>query len=230
MSLDRNKLSVDAVIFDMDGTLIDSIDIYFEIVEIALRRLELPQVSRTKILDAAETGDFNWDLVLPDEVKNKKDEIIVAAWEIINEVAPQMFEENLELIRGADNILQNISSGMPKIGLVTSTQRQHLKIKMQPLKSAGVERLFDVIITSDDVPNRKPDPDPLIECAKRLDVNPNKCVYVGDTRTDMQAGKAAGMRTVGVLTGFDEYEILEKENPDAIIDSVQNLLEVIAIW
>jgi phosphoglycolate phosphatase len=45
----------------------------------------------------------------------------------------------------------------------------------------------------------------------------------------MQAGKAAGMRTVGVLTGFDEYEILEKENPDAIIDSVQNLLEVIAI-
>jgi HAD superfamily hydrolase (TIGR01509 family) len=229
MSLDRNKLSVDAVIFDMDGTLIDSIDIYFEIVEIALKRLELPQVSRTKILDAAEPGDFNWDLVLPDEVKNKKDEIIVAAWEIINEVAPQMFEENLELIRGADNILQNISSGMPKIGLVTSTQRQHLKIKMQPLKSAGVERLFDVIITSDDVPNRKPDPDPLIECAKRLDVNPNKCVYVGDTRTDMQAGKAAGMRTVGVLTGFDEYEILEKENPDAIIDSVQNLLEVIAI-
>jgi HAD superfamily hydrolase (TIGR01509 family) len=220
---------VDAVIFDMDGTLIDSIDIYFEIVEIALRRLELPQVSRTRILDAAEPGDFNWDLVLPDEVKNKKDEIIVAAWEIINEVAPQMFEENLELIRGADNILQNISSGMPKIGLVTSTQRQHLKIKMQPLKSAGVERLFDVIITSDDVPNRKPDPDPLIECAKRLDVNPNKCVYVGDTRTDMQAGKAAGMRTVGVLTGFDEYEILEKENPDAIIDSVQNLLEVIAI-
>lgn len=229
MSLDQNKLLVDAVIFDMDGTLIDSIDIYFEIVEIALKRLELPQVSRTRILDAAETGDFNWDLVLPDEVKNKKDEIIAAAWEIINEVAPQMFEENLELIRGADNILQNISSSIPKIGLVTSTQRQYLKIKMRPLKSAGVEKLFDVIITSDDVPNRKPDPDPLIECAKRLDVNPNKCVYVGDTRTDMQAGKAAGMRTVGVLTGFDDYDALNKEIPDAIIDSIGDLIDVIAI-
>ena len=75
MHSDRNKLSVDAVIFDMDGTLIDSIDIYFEIVEIALKRLELPPVSRNKILDAAETRDFNWDLVLPDEVIDNKDEI-----------------------------------------------------------------------------------------------------------------------------------------------------------
>ena len=229
MSSDLNKLSVDEVIFDMDGTLIDSIDIYFEIVEIALKRLELPQVSRNKILDAAETRDFNWDLVLPEELKSKKDEIIAAAWEIINEVAPQMFEEKLELIRGADNILRNISARIPKIGLVTSTQQQYLKIKMQPLKTAGVEKLFEVIITSDDVPNRKPDPDPLIECARRLDVNPGKCVYVGDTRTDIKAGKAAGMRTVGVLTGFDGYEILEKENPDAIIDGVQNLLEVIQV-
>jgi len=229
MSSDRNKLFVDAVIFDMDGTLIDSIDIYFEIVEIALKRLELPQVSRKKILDAAETGDFNWDLILPDEVKNKKDEIIAAAWEVINEIAPQMFAEKLELIRGADTILQNISASIPKIGLVTSTQRQYLKNKMQPLKSAGVDKLFEVIITSDDVANRKPDPDPLIECAKRLDVNPGKCVYVGDTRTDMQTGKAAGMRTVGVLTGFDDYESLNKETPDAIIDSVRNLTEVIAV-
>jgi len=229
MSSDRNKLFVDAVIFDMDGTLIDSIDIYFEIVEIALKRLELPQVSRKKILDAAETGDFNWDLILPDEVKNTKDEIIAAAWEIINEIAPQMFAENIELIRGADTILQNISASIPKIGLVTSTQQQYLKNKMQPLKSAGVDKLFEVIITSDDVANRKPDPDPLLECARRLNVNPGKCVYVGDTRTDMQAGKAAGMRTVGVLTGFDDYESLNKETPDAIIDSVRNLTEVIAV-
>ena len=229
MPSDQNKLTVYAVIFDMDGTLIDSIDIYFKIVEIALERLKMPQVSRKKILDAAEDGDFNWELVLPGEVHHKKDEIIGEAWEIINEIAPQMFAENLKLIRGADNILQSISTSIPRIGLVTSTQQKYLKIKMQPLKSAGVEKLFEVIITSDDVPNRKPDPDPLIECARRLDVNPSKCVYVGDTRTDMKAGKAAGMKTVGVLTGFDDYDMLAKESPDAIIDSIRNLLEVIEV-
>lgn len=229
MSPDQNKLSVHAVIFDMDGTLIDSIDIYFKIVEVALERLKLPQVSRKKILDAAENGDFNWELVLPGEVHNKKDEIIGEAWEIINEIAPQMFAENLKLIRGAENILQSISTSIPRIGLVTSTQRKYLKIKMEPLKSAGVEKLFEVIITSDDVPNRKPDPGPLIECARRLDVNPNKCVYIGDTRTDIKAGKSAGMKTVGVLTGFDDYDMLAKEGPDAIIDSIRNLLEVIEV-
>jgi HAD superfamily hydrolase (TIGR01509 family) len=220
---------VEAVIFDMDGTLVDSIDIYFEIVEIVLKRLELPPVSKIRILEAAETRDFNWDLILPDEVKSKKDEIIAAAWEIINEIAPQMFAEKLELIQGAENILQNISARIPKIGLVTSTQRQYLEIKMQPLKTAGVEKLVEVIITSDDIPNRKPDPDPLIECARRLDVNPGKCVYVGDTRTDIKAGKAAGMRTVGVLTGFDDYDALNQEKPDAIIDSIKDLMDVIVL-
>ena len=100
---------------------------------------------------------------------------------------------------------------------------------MQPLKNVGADALFEVIITPDDVERRKPAPDPLIACAQQLDLKPVNCVYVGDTATDIKAGKAAGMLTVGVLTGFDEYEILETENPDAIISDVQNLLEVIEI-
>ena len=229
MSPDLNKLSVNAVIFDMDGTLIDSIDIYFKIVEIALERLKMPQVSREKILEAAENGDFDWEVVLPDEVHPKKDEIIGQAWDIINEIAPQMFADDLELIHGADHILESVSKSALKIGMVTSTQREYLKTKMEPLKHAGVDKVFEVIITSDDIENRKPDPDPLIECARRLDVNPDKCVYVGDTRTDIKAGKAAGMKTIGVLTGFDDYDMLVNEGPDAIIDSIRNLLDVMVV-
>ena len=229
MSFETNKLSVQAVIFDMDGTLIDSIEIYFRIVEIALERLKMPQVSRKRILDAAEDGDFKWEVVLPREVHHKKDEIIAAAWEIIEEIAPQMFEENIKLIRGADNILQTVSKSIPRIGLVTSTPQRDLKIKMEPLKSAGVDKLFEVIITSDDIEKRKPAPDPLIACAEKLHVESGKCVYVGDTRIDIKAGKAAGMKTVAVLTGFDDYDMLASEGPDAIIDSIRDLVEVVEI-
>jgi HAD superfamily hydrolase (TIGR01549 family) len=202
MSDKQKKLKVAAVIFDLDGTLIDSIDIYFTIVENALKRLN---------------------------VLNRKAEIIDEAWAVINEIAPQMFADNLELIQGAGHIVESLSSNGLKIGLVTSTQRQYLETKMQPLKNAGVDNLFDAIITSDDVEKRKPAPDPLITCAQLLDMKPGNCVYVGDTTTDIKAGKAAGMRTIGVLTGFDEYGALEKEDPDAIIENVQNLLEVIDV-
>ena len=229
MSYKQKKLKVAAVIFDLDGTLIDSIDIYFSIVEKALERLNLPAVSRSRILAAAESEDFKWELVLPQDVLNRKEKIIDEAWAVINEIAPQMFADNLDLIPGAGDIVKNLCSNGLKIGLVTSTQRQYLETKMMPLKNAGVDTLFEVIITSDDVEKRKPAPDPLIACAQQLDLKPDTCVYVGDTTTDIRAGKAAGMRTVGVLTGFDEYEALETENPDAIIKDVQNLLEVIEV-
>ena len=166
---------------------------------------------------------------MPQEVLNRKEKIIDEAWTVINEIAPQMFADNLYLIQGAARIVKTMASNGLKIGLVTSTQGQYLETKMQPLKNAGVDTLFEAIITSDDVAKRKPAPDPLIACAQQLDMKPGSCVYVGDTTTDIKAGKAAGMRTVGVLTGFDEYETLETEKPDAIIESVRNLMEVIVI-
>lgn len=225
----QQKVKVAAAIFDLDGTLIDSIDIYFRIVENALERLDLPPVSRSKILRAAESEDFKWQLVLPQEVLNRKENIIDEAWAIINEIAPQMFADDLDIIQGADGILKMMSANGLKMGLVTSTQKHYLETKMLPLKNAGVDKLFEVIITSDDVKQRKPAPDPLLACAQQLELKPANCVYVGDTTTDMQSGKAAGMRTVGVLTGFDDYESLKKERPDAIIDSIANLTEVLAI-
>jgi phosphoglycolate phosphatase len=101
MSSKQKKLKVAAVIFDLDGTLIDSIDIYFTIVENALQKLNLPAVSRNRILEAAESEEFKWELVLPQDVLNRKADIIDEAWAVINEIAPQMFADNLELIKGA---------------------------------------------------------------------------------------------------------------------------------
>lgn len=225
----KRKLKVGAVIFDLDGTLIDSIDIYFRIVENALVRLNLPPVSRTKILAAAESDNFKWELILPSEVLNRKENIVDDAWAVINEIAPQMFADDLDIIQGADAVLKSISESRLKIGMVTSTQSHYLEMKMLPLKNEGVDTLFEVIITSDDVKERKPAPDPLMLCSRKLELKAANCVYVGDTTTDMQAGKAAGMHTVGVLTGFDDYDSLKKEQPDAIINSIRDLGDILAV-
>lgn len=227
--LQTEKLNVAGIIFDLDGTLIDSIDIYFRIVENALQRLDVPPVSRSKILKAAESEDFKWERVLPREVLNRNEKIIDEAWAVIKEIAPQMFADDLDIIPGADTTLRAISAKGLKLGLVTSTQKHYLSTKMLPLKNVGVDRLIEVIVTSDDVVKRKPAPDPLIMCAQHLELEPVNCVYVGDTTSDMQSGKSAGMKTIGVLTGFDDYDTLRKEQPDAIIGSIRNLSDVVAI-
>ena len=79
------------------------------------------------------------------------------------------------------------------------------------------------MITIEDTPEVQPAPDPLIECARRLGVAEEKSVYVGDSYVDLRAGKAAGMMTVGVLTGVDDYETLKREDPDMIVESIFDL-------
>jgi phosphoglycolate phosphatase len=225
----NKKLKVEAVLFDLDGTLIDSAPIYYQIIDIVFERLRVPPVSRKTLQEAMDDGDFDWDYVLPDPMKSRKEELIAEARKIIDDIAPPMFRQQIKLIPGAAEICKKIAAQGMKIGLVTSTPTDYISVKLTPLREAGVENLLQVIITADDVVNKKPHAEPLIKGSKDLSVAIEHCVYVGDTRVDIRAGNAAGMKTVGVLTGFDDFKALKRENPDAIIDSIAQLDETIII-
>jgi phosphoglycolate phosphatase len=225
----NKKLKVEAVLFDLDGTLIDSAPIYYQIIDIVFERLGVPPVSRKTLQEAMDDGDFDWDYVLPDPMKSRKEELIAEARTIIDDIAPPMFRRQIKLIPGAAETCKKIAAQGMKIGLVTSTPTDYISVKLTPLREAGVENLLQVIITADDVVNKKPHAEPLIKGSKDLSVAIEHCVYVGDTRVDIRAGNAAGMKTVGVLTGFDDFKALKRENPDAIIDSIAQLDETIII-
>jgi len=229
LPFENQKLTVDAVMFDLDGTLIDSVPIYYEIIDIVFAELEVPAVSREILLEAMDDGDFNWDCVLPDHMKKHKNELSEKARVIIDEIAPAMFHNQVKLIPGTDVIFKEISATGIKIGLVTSTPAQRMAVKMIPLSNAGLVHLLEVIVTADDVRHKKPSAEPLIQCSEKLGVTLKKCVYVGDTRVDIRAGKAAGMKAVGVLTGFDDYDALNRETPDAIIGSIAQLSDILMI-
>jgi HAD superfamily hydrolase (TIGR01509 family) len=229
LSSEDRKLTVAAVMFDLDGTLIDSVPIYYEIIDIVFAELGVPAVSRENLLEAMDDGEFDWNCVLPDHMKKLKNELSKKARGIIDEIAPAMFHKQVKLIPGADDIFREIASTGAKIGLVTSTPAQQMAIKMLPLSNAGLEKQLEAIVTADDVRYKKPAAEPLLQCSEILGVPFKKCVYVGDTRVDIRAGKAASMRTVGVLTGFDTYSTLIIESPDAIINSIAQLSEILVI-
>ncbi len=220
-------MKVDAVVFDLDGTLIDTLDIYCRILNIALERLGFQPVAREIVVDAAREGDFEWSRVLPGGLGSKMDDTVAQVREIIEGLYKKALHEEAELIPGASEILKKISAMGLKMALVTSTPWEYLQIKLKPLRKAGVADLFDVVITSDDVLRKKPAPEPLITCGKRLGVPMERAVYVGDSRVDIRAGKAAGMQTAGVLTGMEDRESLGREHPDVIIDNVTGLRSLI---
>ena len=133
------------------------------------------------------------------------------------------------MIEGAEQIIREISRSGLKLGLLTSTQKKYLEPKLTPLRAARLVDLFQVILTEDELSSRKPSPDSLIECTKRLGLRAVRAVYVGDSKVDIQAGKAAGMRTIGVLTGIDDRDALTAERPDAVIRSVMDLRHLIPL-
>jgi phosphoglycolate phosphatase len=225
----NQKLKVEAVLFDLDGTLIDSAPIYYQIIDIIFERLGVPPVSRETLHEAMDDGNFDWDYVLPTPMKSRKEELIAEARAIIGDIAPDLFRRQLEMIPAAADICKRIAAQGMKIGLVTSNPVDYISVKLMPLRKAGIEKLLQVIMTADDVVNKKPSAEPLLKGSKKLEVTVEQCVYVGDTRVDIRAGSAAGMKTVGVLTGLDDFKALKRENPDAIIDSIAHLDEIITI-
>ena len=163
-------MNVDAVIFDLDGTLIDTLDIYCRILNIALERLGFQPVAKEIVVDAAREGEFDWSRVLPGEPGSSMEDMVERVRALIEDMYKKALDEEAELIPGASEILKKIPTLGLKMALVTSTPFRYLQIKLNPLRKAGVADLFDVVITSDDVTRKKPAPDPLITCGQRLGV------------------------------------------------------------
>lgn len=228
LCLNRSHL-IRAVIFDLDGTLLDTKEIFFLVVETAFERLGLPCVPRQVLVEAAAEGDFDWDMILPDDSSGNRREILALIRAAIDEISPPLFEKRNCLIAGAEELLVTLSAWNMLLGVVTSTRAKHMPLKMGPIEEAGLKGIFHAFVTADDAARRKPSPDPLLECARRLGVVPGECLYIGDMRMDIRAGKAAGMKTVGVLTGFDTRATLEAEKPDMVLESVEELKEKLSL-
>ena len=220
-------MAVDAAIFDLDGTLIDSFEPYFMITEEILKRLKVPPVARNVLLQQMKDGMGGWRDLFPSESESRKKQLAQEAGTLYKKLAPSMFRENLKMIPGVAETLKQIAAKGIKIGLVTLTHLQYLDDKLYPLKNVGVADLIDVSICIEDTLRVKPAPDSLLKCAERMNVSPDTSVYIGDSDIDIQAGRAAGMKTIGVLTGMDTHKTLINEGPDMIVASVADLLKII---
>lgn len=112
-----------------------------------------------------------------------------------------------------------------KIALVTNKPEP---ISIRILDILGVRQYFQVVIGPESVKNIKPDPEGLIKALEIFGEQPQKAVMVGDSYTDIQAGRSAGMHTCGVTYGLGSVEALLDEKPDIVLKEIIELKDFIA--
>lgn len=214
-------MPITAVLFDLDGTLINSIDHIVDCWQHTVRTGLGREISREEVLP---TIGRSLQACFEEMAPGRSEEL----YSIYTSYERGRHDTAVQLIMGTREILDALKEREYKLGVVTS---KVLHVAMGGLQLFGLDPYFDVIITQADTERHKPYPDPLLVACERLDVSPAEAVYVGDAWTDIEAGKAAGVQTIGVTWGAAGEAIREAE-PDFILaslDELPGLLEFMSV-
>ncbi|MDF2521709.1 MAG: family phosphatase [Clostridia bacterium] len=201
--------NIKAVIFDVDGTLVDSMWIWRQVdIEFLSRRgIELPEDLQKDIEGLSYTGTaeyFKERFNLPESVEEIKEE-----W---NDMADDFYSNKIDLKEGVREILELFKERGLKIGIATSNSRELVNTMLLRHK---IDMYFDRIRTSCEVPRSKPYPDVYLQAAQDLDVEPDACLVFEDTVAGATAAKSAGMRLVVI---YDEFSAESQEHLKQISD------------
>jgi pyrophosphatase PpaX len=207
------------VLFDLDGTLIDS----GPIILASMKHASLTVLGHElddELVRAAIGGPG-----LTAQMRDLDPERVVELVEAYR-THNEPLHETLESFDGVLDLLPDLKAEGRTLGIVTAKRRATVELAFArfPL----LRDHTDVLIGAEDTERHKPDPDPLLEALRRLDAEPGEAAYVGDSPFDIRAAKAAGTYAIAVgWGGIHPVERLAEEEPDALVHSTEELRAVL---
>jgi len=209
----KNK-TLRGVLFDWDGTLIDSYGADSSAYLAMFRELGIPW----GLQELAQHYSPNWYRVY------RAAKLPRARWDDADRAWRRQYAKHSpRLIAGARQVLDRLGR-VHHLGLVTSGDRVRV---MRQLRAFRLTRVFGARVCSGDTPQRKPHPAPLRLALQQLRLQPSACVYVGDSPEDLQMAKNAGVRAIAVLGPFPTEKRLRAARPDFLLESIRELPEVL---
>jgi phosphoglycolate phosphatase len=216
--LDKPKM----VLIDVDGTLVDSVPDLAWCVDEMMRQLDMPERGEasvrhwvgngvSRLVERALTNDLDG---MPDQALFDK------AYPIFLDLYADNTSKRSVLYDGVTEGLAYLQSAGYRLGCVTNKARQ---FTLPLLKTLELYDLFEIVISGDTLPKKKPDPLPLLHAAEKLGVTPAESLMLGDSMSDVKAARAAGFRIVCMTYGYNHGEDIRDSNPDAVIDSMTEL-------
>jgi len=213
-----------AIVFDLDGTLIDSLQDIAAAANHALARAGLPALSLDQV--KRFVGDGARPLMARASGVDEHDPRfapLLADFLDYYTANPATFSRPFP---GALDALATLGARL-SIALATNKPRRTTDATLRAL---DLERYFRVVVAGGDPPAPKPSPEPLLFIAERFGLEPAELVMVGDGPQDVQAGRAARARTVAVLGGMAEKERVLAAEPDAVLATLEELPALIESW
>lgn len=210
-------MSLEAVLFDNDGTLVDTRESICQAFHHAFQEvlgLDYPDSELLRLV--GQPLRTQMEVLAPDH-----------ADELLDSYRAYNRKHHDELIRSFAHTEQALRTLKTQgIHLAVVTSKMHA-LAEHGLALFGIDGYFDELIGSDDCERHKPEPDPLLVCARRLGVEPGCCMYVGDSPYDLQAAHAAGMYVVAALWGMFDKDVLVAERPDYLACDIMDVIDIV---
>jgi len=204
-----------AVLFDWDGTLVDSAErtfrCYAHVFSVHGIDFDRAAFERTYSPDWYRTYE---GVGLPPDAWADAD----ARWIACYETEPGA------LVDGARASLERLAAAGLLLGIVSSGDAARVRAEMAAL---GVDSLFATAVCGGETARRKPHPEPLLLALERLGLAPAECVYVGDSPEDVAMARAAGVLSIGIPGGFPNREALTASAPDLLAPSLKAAVETL---
>lgn len=206
----RIRFSARAVLFDWDGTLLNSYAADVRAYLSMFQALEIKWTEREVNLHYSP----NWYRVYRAALLPR------SKWIEANRLWARAYKlERPPLLPGARRVLRTLAAEFD-LGIVTSGNRSRVR---RQLRGFGLADYFSACVCSEDAAKKKPHPAPLQLALKRLRLPPEQCVYVGDTAEDIEMARRAGVRAIGVLGPFPTAARVRAAKPEILLDSIREL-------
>jgi pyrophosphatase PpaX len=204
------------VLFDLDGTLIDSAAIILASFRHATKAVLEREIPDEELLAAVGGSTLREQMLALGE--ERADELVQAYRE-----HNEPLHAELRPCAGIPRLLRELNGDSRALGIVTAKRRLTVDLAFRALPE--LEPYFDVVVGSEDTERHKPHPDPVLTALDRLARGAEDAAYVGDSPFDIQAAKAAGVGAIAVTWGgIHSRERLAAEEPDLLVDTAEELL------